>query len=37
MPFVFDAAERLAALLAGPERARVEESLLTISARAVIA
>jgi len=37
MPFVFKAADRLAALLSGPERARVEESLRTISAGTVIA
>jgi hypothetical protein len=37
MPFVFDAADRLDMLLAGPARAQVEESIRSISTGAVIA
>jgi hypothetical protein len=37
MPFVFDAADRLQALLSGPERGRVEESRRAIPVVTVIA
>jgi hypothetical protein len=37
MPFVFEAADRLQALLSGPERRRVEESIRVISVGTVIA
>jgi hypothetical protein len=37
MPFVFDAADRLGALLGGPEHARVEQSIRAIAAGTVIA
>jgi hypothetical protein len=37
MPFVFEAADRLDALVAGPERGRVEESLRAISSGGLMA
>jgi hypothetical protein len=37
MPFVFEAADRLGVLLAGPERTQVVESLHAISAGTVTA